>query len=121
MNLENLFFHFYLLLRQDFKRIISDSAVPGLNRNQALAVDTIIPVTEIIIKFNALIKPLFEKKSILLKQNQTLTQLRDSLLPRLMSGKIRLNQDTQDERINGMKKPGQSFNPENQDTDNRKQ
>lgn len=33
------------------------------------------------------------------QQIRTLSQLRDTLLPKLMSGEIRLNQDFKDERI----------------------
>ena len=42
-------------------------------------------------KFSEITNPIFEKMVFNLKQIQTLSALRDSLLPRLMSGKIRVN------------------------------
>jgi type I restriction enzyme S subunit len=90
LGVEDLFFHFYLLQKQNFKNIASDSAVPGLNRNEAMRNDIIIPDKQVVLRFNEIIKPLIEKKSSLKTQNQTLTQIRDNLLPKLMSGKIRV-------------------------------
>jgi type I restriction enzyme S subunit len=92
IGIPGLFYHYFLLINQDFKKITSDSAVPGLNRNQALANDVVIPNIEIIKLFNDLIKPLFEKKFEIKIENQTLTQIRDSLLPKLMSGKIEIKE-----------------------------
>ncbi len=86
-----LFFHYYILLSQNFKNIASDGAVPGLNRNEALRNSIIIPSIETIKQFNDLVKPFFKKRLYLKKENQTLNQLRDSLLPKLMNGKIKVN------------------------------
>jgi type I restriction enzyme S subunit len=83
-----LFFHYYLLKNQNFNKIGSDSAVPGLNRNQALLNPIICPDSDTICQFNTLLKPFFEKKYSNNQEIQTLTQLRDALLPKLMSGKI---------------------------------
>jgi type I restriction enzyme S subunit len=55
IGIPGLFYHYFLLINQDFKKITSDSAVPGLNRNQALANDVVIPNIEIIKLFNDLI------------------------------------------------------------------
>ncbi|OGW40069.1 MAG: hypothetical protein A2Y97_07130 [Nitrospirae bacterium RBG_13_39_12] len=85
-----LYFHYYLLLSQDFKKIGSDSAVPGLNRNQALMTAIICPDIDTINKFNVLLKPLFEKKYLNNQEVKTLTTMRDALLPKLMTGKIRV-------------------------------
>ena len=43
------------------------------------------------IKFDALVKPLFEKRKHNYIKIQTLTKMRDTLLPKLMSGDIRVN------------------------------
>ncbi|MDX2046139.1 MAG: restriction endonuclease subunit S [Chitinophagaceae bacterium] len=51
--------------------------------------DIIIPLSEIITEFEISISPLFLKKLNNSKEIQTLSQLRDSLLPRLMSGRLR--------------------------------
>lgn len=44
-------------------------------------------------KVNKILKPIVEKIFLLEKQNQTLSQLRDTLLPKLISGEIRLPLD----------------------------
>jgi type I restriction enzyme S subunit len=45
---------------------------------------------EIVIKFNILIKSIFEKLLENSKENQKLQNLRDYLLPKLMKGEIRI-------------------------------
>ena len=46
----------------------------------------------IINKFNAFINPIFQKISLVNKENQQLTELRDWLLPMLMNGQVTLRQ-----------------------------
>ncbi len=50
----------------------------------------LIPNDEIYTEINRLIKPLIEKYEGLLIETQTLQSLRDTLLPKLMSGEIRV-------------------------------
>ncbi len=85
-----LYYHYFLLKEQDFKKIGSDSAVPGLNRNQAHENTIVVPEKNVVDDFNEVVKPLFEKKFILTNEIATLTRLRNSLLPKLMSGKIEI-------------------------------
>jgi type I restriction enzyme, S subunit len=49
-----------------------------------------IPDTENLTRFNQLVLPSIEKMTYNLKQMQTLEQIRDTLLPKLMSGEIRI-------------------------------
>jgi len=51
---------------------------------------TIIPDSSILNKFNEIIIPLLEKINILFFESICLSQIRDLLLPKLMSGKIRV-------------------------------
>jgi type I restriction enzyme S subunit len=88
LGLDNLLFHYFLLKEQDFKKIASDSAVPGLNRNHAMENRVIIPDKSIIETFHQTTKAIFEAKNEIEHQAKTLTQLRDNLLPKLMKGKI---------------------------------
>lgn len=85
-----LYYHYFLLKQQDFKKIGSDSAVPGLNRNQAHENIIVIPEKSVVDDFNELVKPLFDRRFIVKNEIATLTRLRDSLLPKLMSGKIEI-------------------------------
>ncbi|MBB6111272.1 type I restriction enzyme, S subunit [Mucilaginibacter lappiensis] len=91
LNVKGLFYHYFLLKEQSFKKIGSDSAVPGLNRTQAMDSVVTIPHSKIIKMFNSIVKPIFEKKQAILNESKTLTELRDNLLPKLMTGKIEIN------------------------------
>lgn len=86
----NLLFEYYLLKSSDFANMNSDSAVPGLNRNLALGTPVQIPPLERIAEFNKLAKPWFSKIYTNTKQIQTLEKIRDTLLPKLMSGEVRV-------------------------------
>lgn len=85
-----LYYHYFLLKQQDFKKIGSDSAVPGLNRNQAHENTIVVPEKNVVNEFNELVKPLFDRKYVVKNEIATLSRLRDSLLPKLMSGKIEI-------------------------------
>ncbi|HZX12092.1 MAG TPA: restriction endonuclease subunit S [Candidatus Nanoarchaeia archaeon] len=85
-----LYFYYYLLKGKEFLKSSSDSAVPGLNRNTAYSNVIIIPPIGIISIFNSICCELFNKNDIILNQSIILSEIRDSLLPRLMSGKIRV-------------------------------
>lgn len=86
----SLYFLYFLLKEQDFKQIGSDSAVPGLNRNQAYMNEVFIPPSELIVKFSHAIKPIFDMISRNTSESKILSNLRDYLLPKLMSGEINL-------------------------------
>jgi len=90
LNVSGLFFHYFLLKRYDFEKIGSDSAVPGLNRNAAYLIDLVIPPLNTIEPFNNVANVIFKKIKNNTAQIQTLAQTRDTLLPKLMSGEIRV-------------------------------
>lgn len=90
-----LYFHYFLLKAQDFKKITSDSAVPGLNRNEALKNSSLIPSTEALYEFNAAVCSMFEKILLNSEQNKALIEIRDALLPRLMSGRVDIHADVE--------------------------
>ncbi|MBI5634659.1 MAG: restriction endonuclease subunit S [Nitrospirae bacterium] len=85
-----MFYEYFLLKTLNFEDMNSDSAVPGLNRDIALSAEIKIAPFDKLKQYNTHCASLFEK----LKQNNsqigTLTRLRDTLLPKLMSGEIRV-------------------------------
>lgn len=91
----NLIFEYFLIKSLDFANMNSDSAVPGLNRNIALGTQIAIPPLELIKEFNAIADPWFSKLQTNIKQIKTLEQLRDTLLPKLMSGEVRVQYQTE--------------------------
>jgi type I restriction enzyme S subunit len=52
----------------------------------------LVPKLEIINKFTDIINPYYVEINSNIKENQTLTQLRDTLLPKLISGEVRLKE-----------------------------
>lgn len=87
----SLYFTYYLLSTLDLTSLGSDSAVPGLNRNLAYMSKIVIPSEELIAKFEQNIKPLFSKIHRIKLENNSLSSIRDVLLPKLISGEIRVN------------------------------
>jgi type I restriction enzyme S subunit len=61
-----------------------------LNRSKLAGLLTIVPPCEVLGHFDALTTPLRERISLGLRQNETLSELRDSVLPKLISGEIPL-------------------------------
>lgn len=64
----------------------TDSAVPGLNRNVAHGLSVLIPPKELIRRFAFMTRPLQRRQLVAKRESATLVELRDDLLPRLMSG-----------------------------------
>ncbi len=83
-------FHYLYLLLESLKlsHLSADSAVPGLNRNAALAQTILIPDIHTIIDFEIIISSLFSQTRLLKIENMNLIDMRDSLLPKLMNGEI---------------------------------
>jgi type I restriction enzyme S subunit len=54
--------------------------------------EVIIPKESKLVKFNEIVKPLFRKLSINKIQIQALKKTRDTLLPKLMSGQLRIDE-----------------------------
>jgi len=62
-----------------------------ITTNTFKEMEIILPCEDTVKNFETIIKPLFNKILSISIENQTLTQLRDSLLPKLLTGKISLN------------------------------
>ena len=66
------------------------AAIPGINQSDVKELKILVPNENILIGFDELSSPLINKIFSNSKQARTLTQLRDTLLPRLISGQLRL-------------------------------
>jgi type I restriction enzyme S subunit len=89
-NILNYEFLKYFALNADFYSCVSGSAQPQITIESLDGYEIMMPSKEIIYKFGQVAEPITQK--ILLNDNEinTLSQIRDSLLPRLMSGKLRV-------------------------------
>jgi len=56
-------------------------------------IPVILPSNELLIKFNEVVSPLMSRISDNYKQSQTLSNLRDTLLPKLLSGEVDLSSE----------------------------
>ena len=68
------------------------SAIPSLTTELLKKIEIIIPPKNIVNDFNNILNSKFNSIESNIKENQTLTQLRDTLLPKLISGEIRLKE-----------------------------
>ena len=66
----------------------SGSTIVNLNKSQFGKIQVIIPALSVMIKFDKIVFPMFEKMLQNQMENLKLTSLRDALLPRLMSGEL---------------------------------
>jgi type I restriction enzyme S subunit len=85
-----LIFCFQILLSKPLSEMNTDAAVPGLNRNNAYRLDFPWPGTALVDAFERFAGLLWEIRRRNIQEIRTLTTIRDLLLPRLMSGEIRL-------------------------------
>jgi len=85
-----LLYEYFLLRTINFEDMNSDSAVPGLNRDIALSSKIRLPPKDLIIRYNNNCMQLMNKIKVNNSQIRTLEKLRDTLLPKLMSGEVRV-------------------------------
>ena len=84
--------HAYFLLQTlDLALFNSGSAVPTLNRNHVHNLPIAVPSLQTIQGFDNFVSPLFQQKRLNEVVSQTLAETRDLLLPKLLSGEIRLS------------------------------
>ncbi len=85
-------FHYLLhaLAWLELASLGSDSAVPGLNRNMAYMSSLLLPPGAVSAAFDRLVAALTLKRDQNELESRTLAALRDALLPKLLSGEIRI-------------------------------
>lgn len=87
---EYLYLHLYRS-RQKLNDMASGSAQQNLNVGIIKGFEIPLPPSELINRFKEQVRPQFQKIKSNTIQIRTLTQLRDTLLPKLMSGEVRVN------------------------------
>ncbi|MBQ6100535.1 MAG: restriction endonuclease subunit S, partial [Methanobrevibacter sp.] len=79
----------YLLLsKTNIQSIVTGAVQAKVNQNNLKSIEIIIPPVEVMEKFNELIKPFFDTIRSNHDEIKELQKLRDTLLPKLMSGEI---------------------------------
>lgn len=87
-------FCYLILSTNEYQNILlssaSGSAQPNISGSQIERTEIILPSVDLIEEFGSIVNSLFEKILENYSFNQSLTQTRDTLLPKLMSGKLEL-------------------------------
>ena len=81
-------FHLINSSIENFKRAATGSVISGISRKDIENIDVIIPSSDEINKYHAVQKPIFDKLENNRIEINNLIKLRDTLLPKLMSGEI---------------------------------
>jgi len=82
---------FYLLRGLDFRLFNAGSAVPTLNRNHVHGLPTLMPPMKLIEAFEAFAVTTLRRQRTGEIESSTLASLRDALLPKLISGELRIH------------------------------
>ena len=81
----------YLKLKStNVQSLVTGAVQPKINQKNMNSIKTVVAPKEIHIKFNQLMESIYSKYRLNIEQNESLKQLRDSILPKLMSGEIRV-------------------------------
>jgi len=86
----SLVYCYQLLKTLGLENMNTDAAVPGLNRNNAYRLEVVTPTQSIITKFTNIIQTIQHKMDSNHNETENLTALRDTLLPKLITGELSL-------------------------------
>jgi type I restriction enzyme S subunit len=81
---------YHMLSLIDLSVFNAGSAVPTLNRNHVHSLPTVLAGPHIIQAFDAVIAPFFTANRLREAESRTVATLRDTLLPKLLSGEVRV-------------------------------
>ncbi|MGW7574985.1 restriction endonuclease subunit S [Streptomyces sp. NPDC054765] len=81
---------FLMLETANLSGFVGDSAVPGLNRDAAHSQLVRVPSEEVASELSERVAPLMLRSTQSQYESRTLAALRDTLIPQLMSGKLRV-------------------------------
>nr|AGC72449.1 type I restriction-modification system, specificity subunit S [uncultured bacterium A1Q1_fos_493] len=81
---------FYLLLSLNLNSMAEGSSHPLLTQKLLNSIEIPVHTETAILQFNEVVEPMFAKRFKNLSQIKTLEVLRDTLLPKLMSGEVRV-------------------------------
>ena len=83
----------YLTFTAHIDRLINrqtGGAQQHINKNDVLDFDVVYPTEALIARFSDIASPLFVRIGVAVRENLTLSELRNTLLPKLISGELRI-------------------------------
>lgn len=81
---------YYEMLRHDLNSMDSGSAIPSTSREEFYAIQLVVPPEELQSAFTQGLAEVWSRQELADEGSSTLATLRDTLLPRLVSGVIRI-------------------------------
>ena len=90
---DSLLYYTYFALKSKknkFAQYSDGTTLKNINQKMLKKINVIIPEKKVLEKFNQIVQPIFNKITLTNKENEYLKELRDLLLPKLMSGEIRV-------------------------------
>ncbi|NDV77490.1 restriction endonuclease subunit S [Dysgonomonas sp. 511] len=84
-------FVYFFVLTQNLSSMNAGSAVPSMTVDILNGLKCVIVPLNIMAQFNTLQTPIFDEMKKNMIENEKLSQLRDSLLPKLMSGELKIS------------------------------
>ena len=89
MKKENIAKYVYFFVKgKDLNSMNAGSAVPSMTTEILNAIEVVIPSDEYLEKFENIVSPMFKQIKHCVMENENLASIRDTLLPKLMNGKI---------------------------------
>ena len=89
MKKENIAKYVYFFVKgKDLNAMNAGSAVPSMTTEILNAMEVVIPSDEYLEKFENIVSPMFKQIKQCIIENQNLEQIRDTLLPKLMSNEL---------------------------------
>ena len=93
MTKENLAkFVYFFVKGKDLNSMNAGSAVPSMTTEILNAIEVVIPSDEYLEKFENIVSPMFKQIKQCIIENENLASIRDTLLPKLMSGEIEVDE-----------------------------
>lgn len=81
---------YYAMSRIDLNSMDSGSAIPSTSRNDFYRLPTLFPSVDLQKRWAEFLAPVWQKQEQNISESKTLETLRDTLLPKLMSGEVRV-------------------------------
>jgi type I restriction enzyme S subunit len=81
-------FIFHVLGEVSFSKYTDKAAVPGVNRNHLHEEPMVIPPTAVCDAFARIVTPFWAQHAASERQSRSLATVRDTLLPKLLSGEV---------------------------------
>ena len=88
----SMLFSYHLLTCQPLRTMNTDAAVPGLNRGNVYRLKFPCPTSDFISAFDNMAGCFWKRQVGTLDESSALAQIRDSLIPRLISGKVTIDE-----------------------------